>query len=54
MIPDLDIYRTADALVKQNGDDAVSEARRRVESVSAMGNQRLLTRPRQSLANVEE
>ncbi len=38
MIPDLDIYRSANLLVKRHGEDASIEARRQAESVSATGN----------------
>ncbi len=38
MISDLDIYRSANLLVKQHGKDAPIEARRRAEFVSATRN----------------
>jgi hypothetical protein len=38
MILDLDIWRSANLLVKQHEEDAPIEARRRAESVSATGN----------------
>ncbi len=37
MIPDLDIYRSANLLVKQHGDDAPIEAAMRADEVLEMG-----------------
>ena len=38
MTPDLDIYRSAQVLVKQHCEDAPIEAAMRADSVSATGN----------------
>ncbi len=54
MIPDIDIWRSANLLVKRHGQDAPIEAAMRADSVAATGNKRALTRPRHLLANVEE
>jgi hypothetical protein len=37
MIPDLDIYRSANLLVKQHGEDAANEANRRADAMLEAG-----------------
>ncbi len=40
MIPDLDIWRSANLLVKQHGEDAPIEAATRAENIEQVGSER--------------